>query len=161
MRTVTSLFVCLILSFAGSRAFAEAIDDDTRCGSVEALFGASADRDKLRDVLDYVLQTMRSVDHAHGLKGSPEILPQMTEEGRSAVALIVVRRCRDRAGVTLADTTIETYEAIRAMGSRLGFSKTPARWAQGHPRRETSVPSVRARPSPSGLAALGILNSFR
>ena len=73
----------------------------------------SPDQRKVKEILDFGLQTMQAVDRLHGLKGQIEIFPQMSEDMRSSVALFVANRCRSREAITLADTAIETYEAIR------------------------------------------------
>jgi hypothetical protein len=73
----------------------------------------SPDQHKVKEILDFALQTMQAVDRLHHLKGQIEIFPQMSEDLRSSIALFVTHRCRSREGVTLTDTAIETYEAIR------------------------------------------------
>jgi hypothetical protein len=80
---------------------------------VKVMTDPSLDQRELKGILSFALQTMQALDRLHGLKGQIEIFPQMSEDLRSSIALFVAHRCRGREGLTLADTAIETYEAIR------------------------------------------------
>jgi hypothetical protein len=118
MGSVVSILRALIafaaFVFAGTGAFAQTIDEDTSCRAVaEVMTAPSPDPQKVKEILDFSLRTMQAVDRLHRLKGQIEIFPQMPEDLRSSVALFVSHRCRSREGLTLADTAIETYEAIR------------------------------------------------
>jgi hypothetical protein len=118
MGGVMSVLRCLVAStafaFAGTGAFAQSLDEDTSCGAVVKVMTApSPDQQKVKEILDFALQTVQAVDRLHRLRGQMEIFPQMSEDMRSGVALFVAYRCASREGITLADTAIETYEAIR------------------------------------------------
>jgi hypothetical protein len=131
MRVLKSLIVCTAFIFSGSEASAQTIDDDTKCATIELImYAPSPDKQKVRGVLDYTLQTMQAVDRTHRLRGHIEIFPQMTGDGRTSVALIAVNRCRSHASITLADTAIETYEAIRTIRTSVGLNGQRRIWAR-------------------------------
>ncbi len=113
-----------VLLLSGSGASAQSLDEDTACGAIVNILEApSLDEQRVKEVLDYTLQIMQAVDRLHGLRGQIEIFPQISKEGRSFVALIVTERCRNRETITLADTAIETYEAIRTLRTSLGLNR--------------------------------------
>jgi DNA-binding FrmR family transcriptional regulator len=123
MSILRCLFAFTVFVFAGTDAFAQSLDEDTSCGAVvEVLAAPSPDQQKVKEILDFALQTMQAVDRLHRLKGQLEILSQMSEEMRSAVALFVTDRCRSREGLTLADTAIETYEGLRTRAKELALA---------------------------------------
>jgi hypothetical protein len=123
MRLLRWLVAATAFVFAGTGAFSQSLDQDITCEAVVKVMAApSPDQQKVKQILDLALQTMEAVDRLHRQKGQIGIFPQMCEEGRSSVALIVVQRCRSREGLTLADTAIEAYEAIRTMRTRLGLA---------------------------------------
>ena len=100
--------------FAVTGVSAQSVDEDTSCGAVVKVMAApSPDQRKVKEILDFALQTMQAVDRLHRLRGQTEIFPQMSEALRSSIALFVAQRCHSREDLTLADTAIETYEAIR------------------------------------------------
>jgi hypothetical protein len=144
MRVVLrGLIVCTALAFIGSGAFAQIIDDDTKCKTIEKIiYTPSPDKERVKEVLEYIIQTMRALDRLHGLKGKTEIFPKMTEDSRSAMALVVADRCRSYSGLTVADTAIETYETFRAVKASLGLSKPGRKWAHGRITRRYSSASV-------------------
>jgi len=118
MGSVMNVLRCLVSAtvfvFAGTGAFAQGLDEDTSCGAVvKVMTDPSPDQHKVKEILDFALQTMQAVDRLHHLKGQTEIFPQMSEDLRSSIALFVTHRCRSREELTLTDTAIETYEAIR------------------------------------------------
>lgn len=122
-----SILKCLVAGIslipAASAALAHSIDQDTPCEAIVKILEAPAlDQQRVKEVLDYTLETMQGVDHLHRLKGQIEIFPQMSEDGRVSLALIAIRRCQDRPAVPLADTAIETYEAIRGKRASLGLN---------------------------------------
>jgi DNA-binding FrmR family transcriptional regulator len=124
MGSVMSVLRCLVsatvFAFAGTGAFAQSLDEDTSCGAVvKVMTAASPDQQKVKEILNFALQTMQAVDRLHRLKGQIEIFPQMPEDMRSSIALFVAHRCSSREGLTLADTAIETYEAIRTRANEL------------------------------------------
>src|SRR5262249_43380707 len=113
------LVASTVFAFAGMGAFAQSLDEDTDCGAVVKVMAApSPDQQKVKEILDFALQTMQAVDRLHRLKGEIEIFPQKSDDLRSRFALFVVQQCRSREGLTLADTAIETYEAIRKRARR-------------------------------------------
>jgi hypothetical protein len=141
------LVVFTVCIFSGTGAFGQSLDEDTSCGAVVKIMTApSPDQQKVREISDFTLQTMQAVDRLHRLKGQTEIFPQMSEDLRSSIALFVAHRCTGREGITLADTAIETYEAIRSHPKELVLTD-----------RDNSKPSVpptiiaeAARPRRSG-----------
>jgi hypothetical protein len=146
MRVLRSIIPCAVLAFSGSNAIAQVIDDDTKCAAIENIIQtASPDRQK---VVNYIVETMRALDRVHGLKGKIEIFPQLTEDGRSALALIVTDRCRTRGSLTVADTAIETYEAIRAIKPSLVQSK-PLRAHSHIPRQHSQASALDQHPVPT------------
>ena len=146
MRVVLrGLIVCTALAFIGSGAFAQVTNDDTKCETIEKIINApSPDKERVKEVLEYIIQTMRALDRLHGLKGKTEIFPKMAEETRSAMALVVADRCRSYSGLTVADTAIETYEAFRIVKASLSLSKPGRKWAPGRVTRRYSSASVPA-----------------
>jgi hypothetical protein len=145
MRVIKRLIVCTGFIFTGSEAFAQVIDEDTKCGTVEAIMSApSPDNQKVREILDFTLQTIQALDRSHRLRRQIEILPQMTVDGRTSVALIVADRCRSRTGITLADTAVETYEAIRTMRTSLGLNAQRRKSARRTLARHASEASALA-----------------
>ncbi len=131
MKVLSSLAVSAFLMFAGSGASAQAIDDDTKCEAIEALAQApSPAGGKVKEATGYIEETMRALDRLHGQRGKTEIFPQMTKQGRSSLVRSVISRCHNRQAITVADTAIETYEAVRAARLGLALSKAaqkPAR----------------------------------
>ncbi|MGO9486292.1 MAG: hypothetical protein ACLPX9_17235 [Rhodomicrobium sp.] len=118
MKVLRSLAVSALLMFAGSGAFAQIVDDDTKCEVLESLGKApSPGYRKIAEAASYIEETMRALDRLHGRKGKAEILPQMTQDGRSLLVQAVISRCHSRQAITIADTAIETYETVRAAGS--------------------------------------------
>ncbi len=131
MKILKGLIACTAFMLIVPGAFAQTIDEDTKCGTVEKIMESpSLDKQRVREVVNYILQTMQAVDRVHALKGKNEILTQMTGEGRSSVALIVTDRCHSHRDLTLADTAVETYEAIRAMRASLALSQPLPKLAQ-------------------------------
>jgi hypothetical protein len=130
-----------VLSFAAGAAAAQSIDDDTKCQAVNAMVVEGGDS-KSAEAVSYIEKIMKALDRAHGLRGKPEILPQMTEGGQSAIALIAVGRCRNHPDLTLADISAETYEAVRAMQGSLGLTKSPSKLARREALRQ---PGLRLR----------------
>lgn len=147
MGRVMSVFKSLVVSLAfipaGLAAHAENIDQDTPCAAIVQIVEApSPDGQKIKEVLDYTLQTMQAVDRLHGLRGQAEIFSQMPVENRTSLALVAVSRCRGRPAVSLTDTAIETYEAIRSKRASLGLGAQRAKQAQSAPaahRKPTRV----------------------
>jgi hypothetical protein len=131
MKVLSSLAISAFLMFAGSGASAQAIDDDTKCGAIEAFIQApSHGYRNVKVAAGYIEETMRALDRLHGQRGKTEIFPQMNEEGRSSLVQAVISRCHSRQAITVADTAIETYETARA--ARLGLdsnkvAQNPAR----------------------------------
>jgi hypothetical protein len=156
---VMNVLRCVIASTAmfltGSGVYAQSIDDDTACGAIVKIIDVpSPDKQKVKEVLDYSLEIMKAVDRLHQLRGQIQIFPQMSMGGRTSVALMVAERCRGREAITLADTAIETYEAIRSMRIILGVNgerRKPARRSISRPRfvpasfayRQATRPTVR------------------
>ncbi|MGA7323240.1 MAG: hypothetical protein WBX25_01860 [Rhodomicrobium sp.] len=131
MRILKYVVVSTVLLLATSHAYAQSLDDDTACGTVVNILEAPfPDKQRVKEVLDYTLQIMQAVDRLHGLKRQMEIFPQISKEGRSFVALIVTERCRSQHGLTLADTAIQTYEAIRTLRTSLGLNGERRKWAR-------------------------------
>jgi hypothetical protein len=123
MSDLRCLFASTAFVFTGAGAFAQGLDQDTACRTVVKLMAASSpDQQKVKEILDYALQTMQDVDRLHRLGGQIEIFSQMPEKGRSSIASIVVDRCRSHKELTLADTATETYEAIRTMRTSLALN---------------------------------------
>jgi hypothetical protein len=165
MGSVMSVLRCLVaftaFAFAGTDAFAQSLDEDTSCRAVvEVMTAPSPDQQKIKEILDFSLQTMQAVDRLHRLKGQIEIFPQMSEEVQSSLALIVTHRCSSREGLTLADTAIETYEAIRTLRRNLALSdkdeskpsvhlfviaEAARPWRSGPSRPRRTRPSVTSR----------------
>ncbi len=146
MRVLKSLIASTAFILIGSGALAQNIDEDTKCGTIEKIMDApSPDKQRVREVLSYILQTMQALDRVHGLRSKTEILSHMTVDGRSLVALAVTDRCRSHGGLTLADTAVETYEAIRAMHAGLGLNEPQRKWAQ-RPIAHRRVRVVVSRP---------------
>jgi len=150
MRVIVSLVAAIAVVLTWSGAFAQALDEDTKCGVIEKISNdPSANPQRVRDVAQYILQTMQAVDRAHGAEGKPAIFSQMTEEGQSLLAIVAMKRCRGRSEVAVADIAIETYEAIRTIRGALGYDeprKLTRRFlirARSHPRQE--VRSARRR----------------
>jgi hypothetical protein len=147
--------------FTGTGAFAQNLDEDTSCGDVVKVMTApSSDQQKVKEVLDFALQTMQGVDRLHRLKGQIEIFPQMSGDMRSSLALFVAHRCRSREEVTLADTAIETYEAIRNHAKKLALAnrdeskpsvpltvivKAARPWRSGRSRPRWTRPNITSR----------------
>ena len=123
--TSLRIFVgCVILTLSGSAVSAQVMDDDTKCGAIASLFEApSPDRQRVKEVVNYIIETMQAVDRLHGRSGKFEIFPSMTEDARSSLALIVSDRCRNRSSLTVADIAIETYEALRAIKPSTSLNK--------------------------------------
>jgi hypothetical protein len=125
MKALRSLAVSALLMFAGSGASAQVIDDDTKCEALVALTQASSPSGtKAKEAAGYIEETMRALDRLHGQRGRAEIFPQMTEDDRSSLVQTVIVRCHYRLAITVADTAIETYEAVRAEGAGLGLNMT-------------------------------------
>jgi hypothetical protein len=125
MNVLRSLAVSALLMFAGSGAYAQVLDDDTKCEALVALTQASSPSgSKAKEAAGYIEGTMRALDRLHGQRGRAEIFPQMTEDDRSALVQTVIMRCHERLAITVADTAIETYEAVRAEGAGLGLNMT-------------------------------------
>jgi hypothetical protein len=104
-------------------AIAEPISDGTKCAVVgETMDAASPDLQKVREIMDYVLQTMKSVDRAYGIRGKVEILPRMETKGVDTLIAMVTVRCRDRQGVTIKSVAVETYEGMRAAQKGFGIA---------------------------------------
>ncbi len=123
MNVLKCCITSILLLLAGSAAYAQSLDDDTTCGAIVKVMDApSPDKQKVKEILDYTLEIMKAVDRLHQLRGQIEIFQQMSREGRSSVALMVTERCRSREAITLADTAIETYEAIRTTRTVLGLN---------------------------------------
>jgi hypothetical protein len=109
--------------FAVTGVSAQSVDEDTSCGAVVKVMTApSPDQLKAKEILGFALQTMQAVDRLHRLRGQTEIFPQMSEGLQSSIALFVAQRCHNREGLTLADTAIETYEAIRRHPKELALA---------------------------------------
>jgi hypothetical protein len=139
MKVLRSLAASALLAFAGSGAFAQAMDDDTRCGTLVALTqDSSTGEAKAKEAARYIEETMRALDRLHGQRGKQEIFPQMTEESRSSLVQTVMMRCHDRQAVTVADTAIETYQAVRNAKAALGLYGTARNtaWTR-HSRADT------------------------
>ncbi len=133
MTVLIRIIACAVLAFSGPSAFAQIVDDDTKCAAIENIIqNPSPDKQKVKEVAEYIVETMRALDHVYGLRGKAEIFPQLTVDGQSALALLVTDRCRTRGSLTIADTAIETYEAIRAIKPSLVQSKPPRRRAHDH-----------------------------
>ncbi len=153
MKLLKSLAVSVLLTFAGSGAIAQTIDDDTKCGALVALTQDSSEGEtKAKEAARYIEETMRALDRLHGQRGNAEILPQMPEEGRSSLVQTVVMRCHDRQAITVADTAIETYEAVRSAGAGLGLNRTSHNTA----RTRHSLAAVPRQLSASGGGSQGI-----
>ncbi len=141
MSVLIGIIAYAVLAFFGTHAFAQVIDDDTKCASIDNIVQTtSPDQQKVKEIVDYIVETMRALDRVHGRNGKLEIFPQLTEDGRSALALIVTDRCRTRGSLTVADTAIETYEAIRA--TKPGF-------VQSNPPRKSALGQIRRPHSPA------------
>jgi hypothetical protein len=141
-----------------SMARANSLDDDTSCGAIAALLNGEDGKEKLPEVVSYILGIGAALDRAQALRGKPQILSRMTEEGRFAMALVVVDRCQARPELTVADTAVQTYEAVRTMQKALASSR-PGGKVQSHSQRE---PGQRSRNAPrSGTAALGLFDTLR
>ena len=148
MKALRSLAVSALLMFAGSGASAQVIDDDTKCEALVALTQSSSPSGtKAKEAASYIEETMRGLDRLHGQRGRAEIFPQMTEDDRSSLVQTVIARCHYHLTITVADTAIETYEAVRAEGAGLGLNMTA---------REPDGPeysrSARARQAPASDA---------
>jgi|SRR5271166_6193388 len=142
MKVLPRLFACFVVlsPFAG-QATAQSIDDDTKCRAVNAMMAASiASNGKSADIVTYIEKIMKDLDRAHGLRGKAEIFPQMTANGQSAVALVAIDRCRTHPDLTLADTAVETYEAVRAMQASLGMKKFNPKLARSEASRQPGLP---------------------
>lgn len=125
MKMLRTLAASVLLTFAGSSAFAQNIDDDTKCGTLVAFTqDSSSGETKAKEAARYIEETMRALDRLHAQQGKAEIIPRMTEEGRSSLVQAVVIRCHERHAITVADTAVETYEAVRAGGGGVGPNKT-------------------------------------
>lgn len=140
MRVLRSIIACAVFVSSGSHLFAQVVDDDTKCAVIESITQTSAP-DQQKEVVTYIVETMRALDRVHGRHGKTEILPQLTEDGRSALALLVTDRCRTQGSLTVADTAIETYEAIRAIKIAFVRSNHSPKSVVSHTRRENSPPA--------------------
>ncbi len=122
--------IALLMS-AGAGAFAQAIDDDTKCEALEAFSEGPFPGDAMTNAAaGYIEETMRALDRLHGRNGRVEIFLRMTEEGRTSLVQTVISRCHRRQAITVADTAIETYQAARAVGPSFGHHRAaqkPAR----------------------------------
>jgi hypothetical protein len=124
MRLLGHLIICVAMSFTGfGVSFAQTIDDETKCAVVAEIMDAPSQDKQKDEMIGYIINTMRALDHAYGLKGKPEIIPQMTHDGQTGIALVVANRCRSRGGMTIEDMALQTYGAVRAMKSGLSLSK--------------------------------------
>ncbi|MGA7330066.1 MAG: hypothetical protein WBX25_37670 [Rhodomicrobium sp.] len=144
-----SILRCFVASvaalLAGSSVYAQSLDDDTTCGVIVRVVSApSPDKQKVKEVLDYTLEVMKGVDRLHRLRGQTELFPQMSKEGRSSVALTATERCRSREAITLADTAIETYEAMRTLRTILGLNSERRKRAHRTLLQPRSAPALLA-----------------
>jgi hypothetical protein len=151
MKVLRSLAISALLTFAGSGAFAQTIDDDTKCGVLVAVTrDSSTGETAAKEAARYIEETMRAIDRLHGQGGKAEILPQMTEESRSSLVQTVMMRCHDRQAVTVADTAIETYEAVRSAGAEFGLDRSAkvtvrTKHSRAATPRRSSASSVRGQ----------------
>ncbi len=153
MKVLKSLAVSALLTFAGSGAFAQTIDDDTKCGALVALTQESSSGEtKAKEAARYIEETMRALDRLHGQRGKAEILPRMPEEARSSLVQTVMIRCHDRQTITVADTAIETYEAMRAAGTGLGLDRSAQVTVRTKQSRAAMPRQLRASNAGSQLA---------
>lgn len=131
MRLLAILMAGTVFLSVKSETIAQSLDEDTKCGMIETIVYAPApDKREVQQILNYTLETMQAIDRLHRLRGQTAIFPQMTDEGRTALALVVANRCRSHAGLTLADTAIEIYEAIRTMRTSLALNGPRRKWAR-------------------------------
>ncbi len=149
MSVLKSLAVSLFLVPASLGAHAESVDQDTPCAAIVQIVEApSPDGRRIKEILDYTLETMQAVDRLHGIRGQAEIFPQMPPENRTSLALIAVSRCRGRPAVSLADTAIETYEAIRSKRASLGLGAQRVKAVQSAPAPHRKPARVARREPP-------------
>lgn len=129
MRVFKSIIACAALLLLGNRAFGDVIDDDTKCWKAVTATSPE-DAETVKDIVNYVLATIRAIDRLHNLRNQGEILPHMTAEGQSLLALLVLDRCRSRAGMSITDIAVETYEGVRSRRGSLALnSRAPVKVA--------------------------------
>jgi len=129
MRVFRSLIASAVILLLGASAFADVIDDDTKCEKVVTAT-SSADAETAKEIVNYVLATIQAIDRLHGRRHQVEILPQMTPEGQSLLAFLVLDRCRSRGDTSLTDISVETYERVRVMRNSLALNGVPVKLAQ-------------------------------
>jgi len=113
MKVVSGLIALMLI---GSSALAQGFNDETKCDTIQKnIYAPSPEKEGVKELLEYIVQIMQALDHAHELKGDTAILPTWTVEGLSALAWIVIDRCPTRRDLSVADATIQTYETIRSM----------------------------------------------
>src|SRR5271165_2259026 len=108
MKVVSGLIALMLI---GSSALAQGFNDETKCDTIQKnIYAPSPEKEGVKELLEYIVQIMQALDHAHELKGDTAILPTWTVEGLSALAWIVIDRCPTRRDLSVADATIQTYE---------------------------------------------------
>jgi hypothetical protein len=146
-------FVLLVPPFISVAA--AAVDDDTTCETVNSVMETSAPGSKkAKEIVLHVRKTMKALDRTHGLEGKHQIFPKMTKSGQSALALFAASRCKVRPELTLTDTAVETYEAVRATHANLGAKKLKRREARSGATRQSASPPRPNRPEPDSLARI-------
>jgi hypothetical protein len=141
------LWACSFLFLSGlCGAHAEIVGDETKCSAVTALMERTPpDKAKQQEALQYIVSSMRALDRAYALKGKPEILPKMTDEGQNSIALFAANRCKNHGDLPVGDVAVDTYQSVRAIQDSLGFSEKP-KPKQSRPRtsrRRNAAPAQR------------------
>jgi hypothetical protein len=117
------IFAGIALLAATGSVRAQVIDDQTKCRTIREIMDADPqDKQKVTEVVRYVFQTMRAVDINYGARGKVEILPRMTNDGRSGVVATATVRCQGHQDAKMKDIAIEAYEGVRAMQDTLGVN---------------------------------------
>ncbi len=116
--TACAAFVCCQTTQAD-----ETISPKMSCASVREIFDANTpDNQKIRSVVEIIMQELSKLDRKNASKGLPQIFARMSAEGKRSTAAAITVSCDGHPDYSLAQSAASVYEGMYAMGKDLGVN---------------------------------------
>jgi hypothetical protein len=124
MRKRLTTFTAIILMCGVTHASAQQINDATPCSAINEAMGSEAP-ERMRPVVEYLLNTLTALDEPYLSRGEPGIVGRMSDEGRTHVAATASVHCKRNPIQSVRDAVEFVYMGIRGMDKTFGLIPPP------------------------------------
>jgi hypothetical protein len=115
------LGIVLVADCAPFGAFAQKIDDGTRCADVIAIITIpQPDKQQVLAIEEYIKSLFNLMDTSNVGQGDPAVIAPMSEQGRNNAVDSAMAGCGEHPANTLRESTVQVYEHLKDVRRAMG-----------------------------------------